>query len=278
MKIIEQIETVDLFPGLSGELLGVLKSLSAAEWEQPTACTGWTVKDVAAHLLGGSLGRLSSRDRRKQSGTSSTPLGFDELLQVINRGNAEWVAAARRISAPVLVQFLELTDPQVYAYFKSLPPLGQAGPSVAWAGEARSLNWFDIAREYTEKWLHQQHIREATGRPVLAQRQWLAPVLDTFLRALPYTYRDMQAPDGASLWIRIYGEAGGDWALLRSNGGWQLFAGELPTAAARVQLDADCAWRLFTKGMTPQAARERMQVEGDADLGWNFLHLVAIMA
>ncbi len=85
--------------------------------------------------------------------------------------------------------FLEMTDPLLYQHFKALPPFEPAGVSVAWAGEAQSFNWFDIAREYTEKWLHQQHIREAVSRPVLAERRWLHPVLDTFMRALPYTYR-----------------------------------------------------------------------------------------
>ena len=34
---------------------------------------------------------------------------------------------------------------------------------VAWAGEERSPAWFDVARELTERWHHQAHIRLATG-------------------------------------------------------------------------------------------------------------------
>lgn len=281
MKPVELVETVELFPGLSSELLGVLKSLTAQDWNRPTVCVGWSVKDVAAHLLSGNLGRLSfGRDKLGASGAKEAraPLSFDELVSLIDRHNAAWVATARQISAPLLVQFLELTDPQVYRYFKSLPLFGPAGPAVAWAGEAQSLNWFDIAREYTEKWLHQEHIREAVGRAVLDQREWLHPVLDTFVRALPHAYGELKAPDGTTLWLRIRGEAGGDWTLARLNNRWQLFAGEPSEATAVVSLDADSAWRLFTKGITPEAARERITVEGDAQLGWNILQMVSIMA
>ena len=45
--------------------------------------------------------------------------------------------------------------------------------SVAWAGEDKSAHWFDVAREYTEKWHHQQQIRDAVGRPDLASRRHL---------------------------------------------------------------------------------------------------------
>jgi hypothetical protein len=35
---------------------------------------------------------------------------------------------------------------------------------VAWAGEAESKNWFHVARDYSEKWHHQQQIREAVSQ------------------------------------------------------------------------------------------------------------------
>ena len=38
-------------------------------------------------------------------------------------------------------------------------------PSPEAAGEAVSANWFDVAREFTERWHHQQQIRLAIGGP-----------------------------------------------------------------------------------------------------------------
>ena len=64
--------------------------------------------------------------------------------------------------------------------------------------------WFDIAREYTERWHHQRQIALAVGRltPIDSRRLY-HPVLDAFLRALPYTYRDVDAPEGTVVAVTI---------------------------------------------------------------------------
>lgn len=277
MKPVEAINTVELFPPLSRELLMVLRSLQPADWAQPTICTPWSVKDVAAHLLGGNLSRLWKRDE------ASTQAGypdwdFDELVRLINQDNDLWVQAAKKISPEILVEFLDLTDRHLYDTFKSLAPDAPARITVAWAGNSLPPNWFDIAREYTEKWLHQQHIREALGRPLLTDREWLYPVLDTFMRALPRTYRNLEAGDGTSISIQVTGDAGGEWSLIMEGTHWQLFAGRDPQASCRVQLDQDLAWRLFTKGVTREEAGRQVQMNGDVALGEKVLDMVSIMA
>lgn len=279
LKPVEPVATVEHFPGLSAELLLLLKSLAISDWSAATACPGWSVKDVAAHLLGGNLSRLSfGRDRLKQPETTGGPMEYAELVDFINQRNAEWVSACRQISHPLLIQFIELTDPQVYEYFKSLPSCEKAGIPVSWAGETQSAWWFDIAREYTEKWLHQQHIRAAVGAPLLVERQWLFPVLDTFLRALPHAYRNVNVPDGTAISLQISGEAGGDWVLLHQNGKWQLYIGMMDGTAATVQIDQMTAWRLFTKSIDSPTAQSRINFAGDFVLGRQFLDTVAIMA
>jgi uncharacterized protein (TIGR03083 family) len=46
-------------------LAGLLEQLSADEWRQPSLCTGWTIRDVAAHLtlqqlgVGGTIGMMA---------------------------------------------------------------------------------------------------------------------------------------------------------------------------------------------------------------------------
>ena len=83
--------------------------------------------------------------------------------------------------------------------------------------------WFDIAREYTERWHHQRQIALAVGRPTpIDARRLYHPVLETFLRALPFTYRGVDAPDGTTVLVSITGEAGG--RLVRPQGGRRLGA------------------------------------------------------
>jgi hypothetical protein len=233
---------------------------------------------MAAHLLDTDVRRLAYQRDRLPSLPAEKPVEtYADLLAQINSLNEQWVAAARRISPPVLLEFLGLVGPQVHALFKTLDPFAPAGASVAWAGEDVSPNWFDIAREYTEKWMHQQQIREATGRPGLTERRWLHPVLDTFLRGLPHTFRTVDLPGGSAVGLSVHGEAGGDWSLMKEEN-WALYAGRAEDAQARVHLDQDTAWRVFTKEIDPAAARSRARFEGDEALGRRVLELVAIMA
>lgn len=271
--------TVQLFPGLSDELITLLRQLAPDAWDRPTVCPGWSVKDLVAHLLGGNIGRLSfGRDHLLRKESTRAPSSNAELIDWINEQNAAWVQAAERISPPVLIDFLTMTDRQVAEFFATLDMDAPAPISVGWAGETQSTNWFDVGREYTEKWFHQQQIREAVGVPGLMERRWLLPVIELCLRALPYTYRAVEAAEGTTIRVRITGEAGGVWSLVRENQGWQLYAGEAATAAADVQFNDDTAWRLFTKGLERANLLSRMQIDGDTALGAKVADLVAIMA
>lgn len=268
----------DLFGELQAELVSLLRGLEPEAWERPTAAGAWTVKDVAAHLLDSDVRRLSLQ--RDNLSLPPPQIGsYGDLVDFLNSLNASWVAAFKRVSPRQLVDMLEMTAPQVVELFKRLDPFAPAFFSVAWAGEERSENWFDIAREYTEKWHHQEQIREAVGARKLTARKWLHPVLDTFLRGLPHRYREVEAGEGAIVAIEITGEAGGVWALRREQGGWRIYWGldEGSEPAARVRLDQDLAWRVMTKGVGREAAEEQAVIEGDRALGAPALGLIAIM-
>ena len=113
-----------------------------------------------------------------------------------------------------------------------------------------------------------------------------APVLDTFVRALPHTYRDVDAPAGTHVLLEITGDAGGRWSLVRTSdvhaaetrSPWELFEAVETPPTATVTLDQETAWRLFTKGIDPATARERAAIAGDVGLGEVVLSAVAILA
>jgi hypothetical protein len=231
-----------------------------------------------AHLLDSCLRRLSfGRDR--QDATPDRPVtSHADLVQYLNHLNAEWIAASRRLSPRVLMDFMDLAVPQLHTFFQSLDPHAPAMFGVAWAGEEVSANWFDIGREYTERWLHQQQIREAVRAAGLTGRKWLNPALDIFVRALPFTYRQIEAEPGTQVELEISGEAGGVWTLVREGSRWALFTGAGDAPAARVRLDQDAAWKLFSKGLSAEQARRTIRLEGDPILGRPVLGSLAVMA
>jgi uncharacterized protein (TIGR03083 family) len=273
-----RVDLVDLFPGLHQQLMSLLRGLDPADWLRPTACPQWSAKDIVAHLLDTCLRRLSF-GRDQQDASPDHPIAsYADLVVYLNQLNAEWVAAMRRVSPRLLMELLDLAEPQLHGYLASLDPEAPARFGVAWAGEERSRNWFDIGREYTERWLHQQQIREAVGAPGLSSRSWLYPALDIFVRALPFTYREVEARTGASLLLEITGEAGGVWTLARGGEDWRLYSGSSQAPAARVTMDQDTAWKLFSKGLSAERARREIRIEGDATLGRPVLGALAVMA
>jgi uncharacterized protein (TIGR03083 family) len=272
------VDLTPLFPGLHAELMTLLRGLRADDWQRSTACALWSVKDIVAHLLDTCIRKLSlSRDGLELS--PDRPIhSYADLVAYLNHLNAEWVAAMRRVSPRLLLDLLDLAEPELHAYMGSLDPDAPARFSVAWAGEETSTNWFDIAREYTERWIHQQQIREAVGAAGLTGRTWLHPALDVFVRALPFTYREVAAAPGSSVLVEITGEAGGVWTLARGEPGWELFTGSSIEPSVRVTLDQDAAWKLFTKGLSAERARRDIRIQGDQRLGLPLLGALAIMA
>lgn len=270
------IIVTDLFPEILDELLTLLSNLSAEEWEQPSNNPGWTVKDIAAHLLGDDIAMLSQRRDGYRQGSRAIS-DWEELLAYLNALNETWIQAMRRISPRLLCDLTRFTGTQVCELFASLDLDAMGGP-VSWAGPEPAPVWLDVAREYTEHWHHQQQIRDAVGKRGLMQPCYLHPVLDAFVRALPYTFRKVAAEDGATVALTITGDGGGAWSLLREGGRWRLYVGKAERISSEVIIDEDTAWRLFTKGISTDAARAKATFSGDEKLGLNVLAMVSVIA
>ncbi len=283
MREVGRIETAGLFPELDAQLIPLLRGLSEEDWGRP-AVGSWTVKDVAAHLLDSAIRRLAfDRDRLPLVPPDGPVEGYADLVAFLNDLNHVWVKAMKRVSPRLLTDFLEKVGAELSEHMAGLDPAGPALFSVAWAGEETSENWFDVAREYTERWHHQQQIREAVGAPGLTSRRLMHPVLDAFLRALPHAYRSVEAEEGTAVAVEIEGEAGGEWALVREalvheGHRWRLYEGTSEAPRARVLMDQDTAWRRMTKGITREQAAERSEVTGDRSLGEPVFGMLSVMA
>ena len=276
MNPLQPIIVTDLFAPVLDSLLELLSGLSPDDWNEPTACARWSVKDIASHLLGGEVGILSrKRDRYAYSGSDS--ISWDDLVALINRLNDTWVGATSRMSPRVLCELMKLTGEQVCDYFESLDPYAIGGP-VDWASSEPAPVWLDLAREYTERWHHQQQIRDAVERPGLKEPRFFAPVLDAFVRALPRTYAEVDSEDGTLIALKITGDSGGKWFLLREKDGWNLYVEAGKAADAELVIDQDLAWRLFTKGVSKDEALARSTLLGDRTLAIKALDMVSVIA
>jgi uncharacterized protein (TIGR03083 family) len=272
----EPILSAHLLRTVDDKLIELLRSLTPGEWQMGTHVPGWRVHDVAAHLLDTALRKVSLvRDGFFAEAIDiRTP---HDLVDMVNRLNREGVTVYRRLSPAVLTDLMALACDQSAGFHESLDPFARAAHSVSWAGEDVSLNWFDTARELTERWHHQQQIRLATGRPGILTPELYHPVLDCFLRGLPAVYRDVHAPVGTAVLVEIVGACGGRWRLSQGEDGWRFLKEGPPEFAAQIRIPEELAWRVFTKGIDRDEALSQTQCEGDAELAGKVLQLTAVV-
>ena len=165
------IHTNHLFRPLAAKLIALLRWLPPEAWDRPTCYPNWTVHDIAVHLLQTGVSRLSrQRDHytatRNTSGArNGTQKGFDAISNHIDRSNSEWTALLAGVSPAVVTELLAVSEIELARFFARLSKGGVAPVPVAWAGDVTSPIWFDTAREFTERWHHQQQIRDAVGGP-----------------------------------------------------------------------------------------------------------------
>ena len=100
--------------------------------------------------------------RHKENSKKPSP---DQLVALINHLNAEGVRAYSQLSPDKLISWMESASRDSAKYHRLIDPFARAMFPVSWAGEEESANWFDTAREFTERWHHQQQIRVAVNRP-----------------------------------------------------------------------------------------------------------------
>ncbi|MFI6518162.1 maleylpyruvate isomerase family mycothiol-dependent enzyme [Spirillospora sp. NPDC050679] len=267
------IDARPLFAAEQEALMGTLRGLDPADWRRE-AVPGWTVRDLAAHILGDFYGRLARDRDHHAEGPSFAP--GETLESFIHRINQEWVDACARISPAALTDTLDLVGGQITRFFEGVdlhaPSLG-----VSWAGAEPAPMWLDSARDFTEFWTHRQQIRHAVGQDTDPDPRPASTVLDTFMRALPHTLRRTAAPEGTQIRMTVDGPAGGAWTVTAAQDRWSLGEPDTGRPAAHVRLDTETAWRLCTRGIEPDTALARARVEGDRRLAEAACQIVSII-
>ena len=240
------------------DLLDLLSRLTPEEWLAPTRVPGWRVKDLALHLLDDDLGWLS----RGRDGDRSGLLDMtehDSFVAALAAKNQSWVDGAQGLSSNVVIGLLRWAGEQMDEYYATIDLQAEGG--VVWASDGPVPQWFDIAQDLTERWVHQRQMREAVDRTEDYEAKYLRLVLRTFVWAVPHQLR-ASAPAGTELQLDL--SSGGRW-VVRSTGSrrWELDEGVASRPAAGVRFSDDAGWRWLTGAAVPEYG---VSVEGDSDL------------
>jgi uncharacterized protein (TIGR03083 family) len=276
LEPLQPLITAHLFTKLEASLIELLRSLTPPDWEKQTLAPKWKVKDVAAHLLDTQTRRLAA-SRRDNTAPHEKITSPAQLLALVTSLNAEGVRQYGRLSTDELISRMETASRELGEYLQSLDPFAPAMFPVSWAGEEESTNWFDTAREFTERWHHQQQIRLAVKRPGILTREFYYPVLDCFMRALPYAYRNVPGKSGMLAQFDISGECGGKWYLYKDRATWKLVASPMGEKISETTIPQEIAWRIFTKGISRDEAKAQIHVTGSAEIGLHILGMISIV-
>jgi hypothetical protein len=241
---IGEVPSIDVRGPLTAQrsrLLSLLSSLNDAQWAAPTAASQWLVKDIALHLLDVDLSWLARNRDHDRSGVIPVPADHEEFVRGLASRNQRWVDGTRVLSARLITSLLAWSGEHLDAYLGTVE-LTRAS-SVYWAGPVPL--WFDLAREFTERWVHYRQIQAAVMPAGHDQQpdEYLPLALRTFIWGFPHQYQ-APAPPGTTIALEIPGI--GAWTLARTAARWTLDEGQAAAPAATLRMSGEAAWRLLT--------------------------------
>lgn len=184
----------------------------------------------------------------------------------------------KRVSPTILIDLLESSGKEYIEHLATLPPFENARFSVAWAGQDASPNWFHIAREYTEKFLHQQQIRDALNKPGIMTAELFGTFMEIVIRAFPHTFRNVEAEEGTIVTLEVSSEIGGAWSIIRAQEKWELISSSPSNSKAKVAMSPDTVWKLISKSWKPDQVSALVTISGDQNLGTKALEITGFMA
>lgn len=228
-------------------LLDWLPDLQAHDWQRPTACPGWTVLDLCAHLVGDDVSWLA-RHRDGHPGPQSPSSNEDGFIDWLDALQREWVGASRRLSPRLVTELLSWTGPQVTLAMAE-QDTASVSARVSWAGDDLQPVWLDQLRELSEHWIHRQQLREAVGQASDLRSDLAGPVLDGLRWAYPYRLSQAINDAGTAASIIVTGPVTRTWHVVAEADGWTFAPQPGSNLVATLTMEADDAWRILTNNL-----------------------------
>ncbi|MEO3783871.1 maleylpyruvate isomerase family mycothiol-dependent enzyme [Actinocorallia sp. B10E7] len=258
-------ENVAAFEQTVRTVIGLGEGFTDAEWELPTDCPGWTVKDVVSHLI--SAEELFMGDPLPDHDLPDLPHVHNELGRMVEIG----VDVRRPLpGAEVLEQLKAVLDRRL-ATLREVDPTAEAPQPDGRKGDHSRLMMF---RAF-DCWIHEQDIRRATGRPGGLDSPAGAATWAVLRPGLPFVVaKRAGAEPGQSVAFEITGaRAYSVAAVVDENGRGSL--GDVPAdPTARVRLDWEDYVRLAAGRCGPREVKA--VIEGDLELAGRVLENMAV--
>jgi uncharacterized protein (TIGR03083 family) len=240
-----QDEVVRLIGDQRAALLRAIASAGAADWDRPTVCAPWNMKDVLAHLVEGELnvGRIYRGEVREQ--------GYIDPEEGIAKWRAlpgEAVRAALWQHGTAAQRVLDAMTEEVWR-----APIKAFG-----CHEIRQLvrlHLFDIS-------VHGHDLTEALVTPSVWEPA-LSFLAEFVVRAAPPTLTRRGLEAAGELLVSVDGKR---WLIEGTEGSWRLVHdAEARSVQASIELDAETLVLLATGRADQKELLDRSSLTGDRD-------------
>ncbi len=255
-----------------GAIEAIARELGDAEWELPSECPGWTVRDVLSHLIG--------IERALLGDPAPAPLEHlpPHVQNEVGARNEAWVAARRaRPGREVLHEFENVTARRLRA-LRSYPSarFDEIGPTPV--GEVPYREFMNV--RVMDSWVHEQDIRVATGRPGHDSGPAALLSLDRLASAMPFVVgKQAGAPEGASVRFDLRGSMPRRIDVVVRDGRAKAVSALDAALTAVLAMDVEVFWRLACGRVDGESARLAglVEVAGDDALAFSVLDAMAFM-
>lgn len=183
----------------------LLDELEDEDWRRPTALPGWDVQANVAHVIG----TESMLAGRTTPSVDVDPAALDHVHNDIGAFNEPWVIAlADRSPAAVRDELRSVVAERTAA----LAAMDQdAWDAVGFTPAGRDTYGRFMRIRVFDCWMHEQDVRDATGRPGHLGGGAVELALDELVTAMGFVVgKRAGAPDGARVTLALTGEAARD--------------------------------------------------------------------
>jgi len=262
---------VDVLDEVWSAIIGLGELLEPDEWELPSECPGWTVRDVVAHMVG--------TERSLLGDTAPDPVSEPvHVHNEIGARNEGWVLSLRNTSGPdVLALFGDVTRRRL-AQLRSWPSarFDEVGPSPTGMVPYREFMQVRVM----DCWVHEQDIRVATARPGHRQGPAATLAIGRLSSAMPFVVgKKAGAPEGSSVRFELTGDAPLRLDVVVHDGRAVIARGPIADPTVELRMDGEVFWRLGCGRVTGEAARSAglIELRGQTELGERIVDSMAFM-
>ncbi|MDE3082277.1 MAG: maleylpyruvate isomerase N-terminal domain-containing protein [Acidobacteriota bacterium] len=250
----------------------VLRGRTPADYDVPTACPGWSVRDVLSHLLG-----IEVWLRGGAVPAFEGPMP-DHVKNSMGEFNEAFVAAHRDESGPeVLTQFRAATAASIGA-LRAMST--EDWEVIGWSPEGDRPYHRFMETRVLDSWIHLQDIRDALLEPADDHGPGEEIVVNRFESSLPYVVgRKMSAADGTLVRVNLTGRLARSVMIAVANGRASAVTTTTEEPTLEVTTPVALFWRRCAGRISADAflGASATDVRGDRELARAFADALAIM-